>query len=120
MPGERSVDGVAAAMSAVDRRTSERRWHALDYLHRCRYPATVAEVGDHVSPRLGETSDEVRTRLRSADLPALAAGDVLEYDVESQLVCVVEALDTLEASVSRAIEAGAIEWPHPNAGTLSK
>lgn len=111
MPRDRSADGITAAVTASDRLTSERRWHALDYLHRCRYPATVEEIGEHIGLQLGEASDEVRTALRSADLPALTDVDVVEYDVESQLVCVAGALDTLDACVRRAVEAGAIEWP---------
>lgn len=108
-------------MTAIDRHTSERRWHMLDYLHRCRYPATVREVGEHIALQLGETSDEIRTTIRSADLPALADGDVVEYDVESQLICAVDALDTFDGYVHRAVESGAIEWPEPErrAGGLS-
>ena len=113
MPRDRSADGIAAAMTGADRHTSERRWHALDYLHRCRYPATVEEIGEHIGLQLGEASDEVRTALRSADLPALTDVDVVEYDIESQLVCVADALDTLDACVRQAVEAGAIEWPEP-------
>lgn len=114
MPDERSTDDAeGAVMTAVDRRTSERRWHTLDYLHRCRYPATVREVGEHIALQLGETSDEIRTALRSADLPALADGDVVEYDDESQLICAADALNTFDGYVRRAIESGAIEWPDP-------
>lgn len=111
MPRDRSADGITAAARAADRHTSERRWHALDYLHRCRYPATVEEVVEHIGLQLGEASDEIRTALRSADLPALRDGDVVEYDVECQLVCVADALGTFDACVRRAVEAGAIEWP---------
>jgi hypothetical protein len=117
MPDERPADDAeGVATRAVDRRTSERRWHALDYLDRCRYPATVKEVGEHIALQLGETSDEVRTALRYADLPVLADGDVVEYDVESQLICAVDALDTLDGYVRRAIEVGAIEWPSSGPG----
>lgn len=121
MPRDRSANGIAAAVTEADRHTSERRWHALDYLHRCRYPATVEEIGEHIGLQIGEASNEVRTALRSADLPALTDVDVVEYDVESQLVCVADALDTLDACVHQAIEAGAIEWPEPErrAGGLS-
>lgn len=112
MPNERSTDDAeGGAVMAANRRTSERRWHMLDYLHRCRYPATVEEVGEHIAIQLGEASDEIRTTLRYADLPALADGDVVEYDVESQLVCAVDALETFDGYVRRAIKAGAIEWP---------
>jgi hypothetical protein len=112
MPNERSADDVeGAAATAADRQTSERRWHALDYLDRCRYPASVGEVSEHIALQLGETSDEIRTVLRYADLPALVDGDVVKYDVESQLVCAADARDTFDGYVRRAIEAGAIEWP---------
>lgn len=111
MPDKRSADDAEGAVMAVDRRMSERRWHTLDYLHRCHYPATVGEVGEHLALQLGEASDEIRTTLRSVDLPELDQGDVLEYDVESQLVCAVDAFETFDGYVRRAIEAGAIEWP---------
>lgn len=122
MPDERPADDAeGGAMAAINRRTSERRWHMLDYLHRCRYPATVEEVGEHIALQLGEASDEIRTTLRYADLPALADGDVVEYDVESQLVCAVDALETFDGYVRRAIKTGAIEWPDagPQTGGLS-
>lgn len=110
MSRERSADGTPVPVStAIDRGANARRWHALEYLHRCRYPATVTEVGEYVASQLAETPDGIRTALRTDDLPTLVTSGVIEYDADSRLVCTADTLDTFEACIRRAIEAGAVE-----------
>jgi hypothetical protein len=61
---------------------------ALAYLARCSYPASVDEVAERVRARVGGDAG-LSERLRERHFPALAEREVVRYDPESDLVCLV-------------------------------
>lgn len=97
----------------MGKRDNKRRWYALRYLRSCTYPASIGEVSEYVGPRVGVASDVVEETLRNDDVPALDACDAIEYDPESDLVCLDEDRASFADRARRAIGANALTYQKP-------
>lgn len=89
------------------------RWHVLRYLGTCTYPAPVAELSEHVGPRVGAQPAVVEETIEERDLPALADCDAIKYDPESRLTCLHDERDSFADCIRRAIRAGALSHLKP-------
>jgi hypothetical protein len=105
--------------ASIDQEANRRRWYVLRYLRECTYPATVAELSEHVAPRLGETVERVGDVLRD-DLRVLAECGAIDYDPESALACLGETQEAFTEHVRRAIVAGAISHLKPPRRKLTR
>ncbi len=99
--------------TVVGKRDNKRRWYALRYLRACTYPATIDEVSDYVGPRVGVDPDVIEETLRNDDVPALDACDAIEYDPESDLLCLDEERASFADRARRAIGADALTYQKP-------
>lgn len=99
--------------TVVGKRDNKRRWYALRYLRACTYPATIGEVSDYVGPRVGTDPDVVEVTLRNEDVPALEACEAIEYDPESELLCLDEDRASFADRARRAIGANALTYQKP-------
>lgn len=108
MSSKRASDTRSTTQSAVSYRDSHRRWFALRYLSSRRYPTPVEEVSEHVASHLDSSREEVESKLKERDLPALSGCNVVKYDSYTDLVCLFDDRGTFEKYVRRAANAGAI------------
>jgi hypothetical protein len=99
--------------TSVGKRENKRRWYALRYVRQCRYPASVRELSEHVGPRIGAPPAETAEHLFQRDLPVLAGCRAVEFDPESELVCLDEAREPFADRVRRAIALGVITHLKP-------
>lgn len=97
----------------MGKRDNKRRWYALRYLRSCTYPASIGEVSEYVGPRVGVAPGVVEETLRSDDVPELDACDAIEYDPESDLVCLDEDRASFADRARRAIGANALTYQKP-------
>ncbi len=97
----------------VPRDANRYRWHVLRYVRACTYPASVTELSEAIAPAVGTQPRLVKKTLQERDLPTLADCNAIEYDLESQLVCLPEAEKSAVDCVRRAIRAGAISHLKP-------
>lgn len=89
------------------------RWHLLRYLRSCRYPASVAELSEYVSPRVGAEPTAVEATIEERDLPALADCDAIEYDPGSGLACLPDDGRSFADCVRSAFAVGALSHLKP-------
>lgn len=105
-----NTHSISACIGEYD---NKRRWYALRYLRTCTYPASIAEVSEYVEPRVSGALDAVEETLRDADIPALDACNVIEYDPESDLVWLDETEESFADRARRAISAGVLTYQKP-------
>ncbi len=104
--------GADSRRDAVRTRANARRWYALRYLRACRYPATIPEVSEYVGPPVGLSLDVAESALRDRDVPALSGCGAIEYDPQSELVC-LDDRESFADRVRRAIDAGVLTHLKP-------
>lgn len=88
------------------------RWHLLRYLRRCRYPASVTELGEYIAPRVGAEPEEIEATIEERDLPTLADCGAIEYDPGSGLACLSER-ESFADCVRSAFAVGALSHLKP-------
>jgi hypothetical protein len=103
----------AEPRTSVGKRENKRRWYALRYVRQCQYPATISELGEYIGPRIGASPGDAAEHFFQCDLPALAGCRAIEFDPESELVCLDEAREPFADRVRRAIAWGVITHLKP-------
>lgn len=112
MSGTRS--GCAPIVTKhVPRDANRYRWHVLRYVRACTYPASLTELSEAIAPAVGTQPRFVKKMIQVRDLPPLSDCNAIEYDPESQLVCLPETEESAVNCVRRAIRAGAISHLKP-------